>query len=201
MRGTPHVIAVAQVRIGVFGGTFDPPHIGHLLVAGDAAEKLELDRLLWVPAAQQPLKTGAPPAASGAQRAEMIELTIAGDPRFALEPMELARAGVSFTVDTLDALSAREVGATLFLLLGEDALSLFDRWREPGRIRALATIVGLRRNGPEEVDPAGGVEWITTRRVDVSSTEIRARIARQQSIRGFVVDDVATYIAAAGLYR
>jgi nicotinate-nucleotide adenylyltransferase len=201
VRELPHGLEVARVRIGVFGGTFDPPHIGHLLVAGDAADRLQLDRLLWVPATQQPLKAGTPPAASGSQRADMVGLTIAGDPRFALEPMELARAGLSFTVDTIEQLAGREAGSDLYLLLGEDALALFERWREPERIRSLVTIVGLRRDGAEGPVVERGIEWITTRRIDVSSTEIRARIARRQSIRGFVVDDVAAYIAAAGLYR
>jgi nicotinate-nucleotide adenylyltransferase len=190
------------VRIGIFGGTFDPPHVGHLLVATDAADILGLDRVLWIPAAQQPLKADSPPVAAREHRSEMVRLTVQRDPRFALDESELSRPGLSYTVATVEALASRSAGAELILLLGEDAWSLFPRWREPGRILELARVVVFRRGDVSAQSIAEkGVEWITTRRIDVSSTEVRARAGRGAPIRGFVVDSVADYIGANRLYE
>jgi nicotinate-nucleotide adenylyltransferase len=188
------------VRIGVFGGTFDPPHVGHLLVASDAAEALALDLVLFVPAATQPLKANQQ-AASPADRLAMVDRLVAGDPRFAVEPMELERGGLSFTVDTLRALRDRYPAGTadLVLLLGADAAAQFSLWRDPDVIRRLAEVVVLRR-GEESAAPEG-FRAVATRRVDISSSEIRDRVRAGRDIRGFVTDPVAAYIARAGLYR
>ena len=190
------------VRLGLFGGTFDPPHVGHLLAASDAAEHLALDRLLFVPAAVQPLK-GDTIHATAAQRLAMTELLAGDDPRFAVDPIEIRRTGLSFTVDTLTAVAAREPGAERFLLVGADVLESFTRWREPARVLELATLVVLRRGDEPVWLPPSEREIVVlpTRRVDVSSTEIRSRVRAGRSIRGFVPDAVAAYIGAAGLYR
>jgi nicotinate-nucleotide adenylyltransferase len=190
------------VRLGLFGGTFDPPHVGHLLAATDALETLALDRLLFIPAGEQPFKSGET-VATGAQRAEMLARMVAGDDRFGVERVEIERSGLSYTVDTVEALATRERGAELYFLIGEDLVAQFATWREPERIRRAAEVVVLRRPG---IAPAPGEErWtlrrIDTRRVDVSSTEIRERVAEGRSIRGFVTDAVAEYIAASALYR
>ncbi|MEK6612506.1 MAG: nicotinate-nucleotide adenylyltransferase [Gemmatimonadota bacterium] len=187
------------MKLGLFGGTFDPPHVGHFLAAVDAADALELDQVVWVPAGTQPLKAGAA-AAEGAHRLEMTRLTAAGDPRFSVEALEVERGGLSFMIDTLRTLRERHPGAALFLLLGADAAALLPKWREPEAIRALAEIVVLTRGGEDLVPPAG-VRTLSTRRVDVSATEIRARVRVGRSIRGFVPDAVEEYIAAHGLYR
>ncbi|HUF64547.1 MAG TPA: nicotinate (nicotinamide) nucleotide adenylyltransferase [Gemmatimonadaceae bacterium] len=195
-------------RIGVLGGTFDPPHVGHLLAAGDAAERLQLERILWVPAWQQPLKA-APTAAPSEHRLRMVELTIAGDPRHALEPMEVERGGLSYTVDTLQALGERHPAAELFLLLGEDAWRTFQSWREPARILELATVAVLMRDSEVQssgaADAGGGPDsppvTLPTRRIDVSATEIRNRLRAGLSIRGFVVESVERYIAEHELYH
>jgi nicotinate-nucleotide adenylyltransferase len=202
------------VRVGVFGGTFDPPHVGHLLVAADAVEKLSLDRLVLIPAGTQPLKVGA--IAVGAEsRLAMTRLLVGDDPRFEVDPIEIERGGLSFMVDTLGALTARWHGAELFLLVGADVLGSFDRWRDPARVRELATLVVLTRAGADAADAAevaqsGGTDHaliggpplrLPTRRVDVSSTEIRARVRAGLSIRGFVPESVADFIESAGLYR
>lgn len=195
------------MRLGVFGGTFDPPHVGHLLAAVDAVEALTLDRLLFVPAAQQPLKVGCESAAPE-HRLAMARLLAGDDPRFGVDPIEIDRAGLSYTVDTLGELARRLPGAELFFLVGADALATFPRWREPRRLLELARLVVLRRASddvelPTVMREAPGREPIVlaSRRVDVSSTEVRARVRAGLSIRGFVPDAVAAYVAEARLYR
>jgi len=117
-----------------------------------------------------------------------------------VDTLEIERGGLSFTVDTLRTFRERHPGAALFLLLGADAAALLPKWREPGQVRALAEIVMLTRGG-EGLEPPAGVVTLSTRRVDLSATEIRARVRQGRSIRGFVPDAVADYIAAHGLYR
>jgi nicotinate-nucleotide adenylyltransferase len=199
------------MRIGVFGGTFDPPHVGHLLVAADACEHLALDRIVFVPAGTQPLKAGAI-SADATARLAMTRLLIGQDPRFEVDPIEIDRGGLSFMVDTLGALADRWSGAELFLLVGADVLATFDRWRDPAGVRRLATLVVLTRAGDAaaEVTQDAGTDQalvggpprrVGTRRVDVSSTEIRSRVRAGRSIRGFVPESVADFIESAGLYR
>ena len=192
------------MRIGVFGGTFDPPHVGHLLMATDAREALKLDRLIFVPAGAQPFKIGTPPVASGQDRLEMVRLADADDANYVVDDAEINRKGLSFTVDTLEHLSERNPAAQLFLLLGEDVLAGFEQWRNPGRIRELATLAALRRTGSSGslVAPiAPGVLTVSTRRVDLSSTEIRERRRAGKSIKGFVPESVERFIDVRGLYR
>ena len=196
------------MRIGVFGGTFDPPHVGHLILAADAFEALRLDKLFFVPAKAQPLKVDRPAVGTAAERLEMVRLAIAGDSRYAVDDTEIKRDGLSFTVDTLEGLSGRFEGAKLFLLLGEDSLASFDRWRKPERIRELATLAVMYRaragGGTKTARPSlkrKGVETLSTRQVDVSSTEIRQRLSDGRSIRGFVPESVEKFIASRRLYK
>jgi nicotinate-nucleotide adenylyltransferase len=193
------------MRIGLLGGTFDPPHIGHLLAAGDAMEALALDRVVFIPTAQQPLKADSP-ASPPADRLAMVRALVRGDDRFVVDPVEIDRGGLSFTVDTLRILHERwrdDKQLALFLLLGADAVATLPKWREPDAVAALAEIVVLARSGgpatPVMVPRSG--QRVTTRRIDVSSTEIRARVRAAKSIHGFVPDEVAEYITGAGLYR
>ena len=192
------------MRTGIFGGTFDPPHVGHLLAAGDAVDILRLDRVVFIPAAQQPLKAGAP-AASGRDRLAMVRAMTADDPRFAVDGIEIERGGLSFTVDTLRVLRERwhDDDLALFLLLGSDAAATLPSWRESEALTDFAEIVVLARRGNAEGSSDSGAagRTIATRCVDVSSTEIRDRVRMARSIRGFVTDAVALYIARAGLYR
>jgi len=192
------------VRIGVFGGTFDPPHVGHLLLAADAREALQLDRLIFIPAGTQPFKLGTPPVASGQDRLEMVRLAVADDANYAVDDAELNRRGLSYTVDTLEHLAERFKGAQLFLLMGQDALAGFPQWRNPERIRELATLAAMERSGtpgPRSEVAAEGVVTVSTRCVDVSSTEIRERRRAKKSIKGFVPESVERFIEARGLYR
>ena len=164
------------------------------------SEALELDRVLFVPAATQPLKAGQV-AAPATDRRAMVELLVAGDARFAVDTMELERGGLSFTADTLRALRKRYPAGTadLVLLLGADAAAQFSHWREPGEVRRLAEVVVLRR-GEGSAAPEG-FRAVPTRRVDISSSEVRERVRAGRDIRGFVTDPVAAYIARTGLYR
>jgi nicotinate-nucleotide adenylyltransferase len=187
------------VRLGLFGGTFDPPHVGHLLAASDAFEALQLDRVVFIPNAVQPLKAGQAVAAPQ-DRLEMVRRLCLGDERFAVDAIEVERGGVSFTVDTLRVVRARDPHAALFLLVGEDVLESLPSWREPDAVRELAELVVLTRGTPGS-NPARGGRQVATRRVDISSTEIRARVRAGLSITGFVVDGVAAYIGERGLYR
>lgn len=186
------------MRIGLLGGSFDPPHVGHLLIASDAVDALGLDRLVLVPAATQPLKGEA--GATPHQRLAMTRLLAAADPRLEVDAVEVDRGGLSFTVDTLADYAGRHPDAELFFLAGADVLESFPRWREPERIRALATIAVMQRDGQPHRLPEGMVA-VQTRRVDVSSTEVRARVRAGLPVRGFVTDAVADYIAAERLYR
>lgn len=216
------------MRVGIFGGTFDPPHVGHLLVASDAYESLSLDRLLFVPTAQQPFKShmGASRTAAHQERAralermEMMRRAVASDSRFEVSAIEIDRGGLSFTVDTLTELAERSLGDTRYLLVGADVLGTFAQWRQPERILELVTLAVFARSTDDgETDARASwerlcVEWRTrygeplrhepvfleARRIDVSSTEVRARVMTGRSILGFVPDAVAAYVAERGLY-
>ena len=180
------------MRLGVFGGSFDPPHIGHYLAAVDAAERLGLDRVLWVPTSQQPLKAGAPHVASADQRYRMVHAAVSGAPMFEASRIEIDRPGLSYTIATIQSLREQFPGAELYLLLGEDAWSRFSEWHEPDKIRTLVQIEILARK--TESGFAGRV-------VEVSSTEVRARARGGQSVRGFVRDAVAEIIESERLYQ
>jgi nicotinate-nucleotide adenylyltransferase len=190
-------------RIGVFGGTFDPPHVGHLLAACDAADVLALDQVLWVPAATQPFKADRPRGTAAEHRVAMVRRTVAGVARFTVERVEVDRGGISFMIDTLGELRRRDAQAEWVLLLGRDAAAGLEQWRAPDQVRAMARVVVLDRSdqgdSASSVDPA--LERVATRRVDISSTEIRQRVGDGKTIRGFVTDAVADYIAEMGLYR
>ena len=184
-------------RIGVFGGTFDPVHVGHLAIALAALESVPLDRVLFVPVRRSPLKD-RDPLASTADRVAMLETAIASEPRFALSRAELEREGVSYTVDTLEALRPQ---GELFLILGSDALADLARWRAPDRIRELATILVAARPGAPEPDAMHGARTFDAPRLDISSRELRARAARGMSLRYLVPDAVWEHIKRHGLYR
>ncbi len=190
------------MRIGLFGGSFDPPHIGHWLAAVDAFEGLSLDRLDFIPAQHQPLKASGHAAAPDA-RLRMLEAMVADDPRFAVNPVEIGRGGLSYTVDTAAAYRASGPDDELFLLLGTDAASGLARWKEPEQLLRMVQLVVLTR-GAEAFAPTEmgrNALLLATRRVDVSSTEVRRRIREGRSLRGFVLDAVAEQIRQSALYR
>ena len=188
------------MRLGIYGGSFDPPHLGHLLPVIDAAEQLGLDGVRYVPAKVQPLKVGGA-TATAADRLAMTERLVRGIPGFSVDPVEIDRPGLSYTVDTLAGLARQFPKTELFLLLGADAFGLIDQWREVDQVRALATFVVMARSGESTPRAMPGVQVLQSRRVDISSTELRARMRDGRTIRGFVPDGVADYIAEHRLYR
>jgi nicotinate-nucleotide adenylyltransferase len=185
--------------IGLFGGSFDPVHHGHLIVGQVAREKLGLDVLRFLPARQQPLKQGRH-RTSPEHRVAMLSLAVDGTPGFAVERLELDRAGLSYTVHTLEELRQREPGSELVLLLGADAAAELSSWRESERIPQLARVVVFAR--PRSPVPAvpGVAQVIEVPAVDISATEVRRRVSRGQPIRYWVPDPVAEYIARHRLY-
>jgi nicotinate-nucleotide adenylyltransferase len=183
--------------VGVFGGSFDPVHVGHLAIALAALESARLDRVMFVPARRSPLKERSP-VASAEDRLAMLEAAIRGERRFALSRVELDRDGPSYTVDTLEAL--RDQGE-LHLILGSDALAELPRWRSPEHIRSLATILVARRPGAPEPDPRSGARAFDAPCLDISSRELRSRAARGLSLRYLVPDEVWRHIERRGLYR
>ncbi|MBM4186461.1 MAG: nicotinate (nicotinamide) nucleotide adenylyltransferase [Gemmatimonadetes bacterium] len=187
------------MRVALLGGSFDPIHHGHLIVAMALREALGLDQIRLVPAGEQPFKTGHH-RATAAQRADMVRLAVAGEPGLTIERAEVDRPGPSYTVETLRVLAAAEPGVGWSILLGADAARLFPTWRDPAGIKALAEVVVFARDG--EAPPEGVADRVVAvPRVDVSSTEIRARVRAGRSIRFLVPDAVAGYIATHGLYR
>ena len=187
------------MRLGVLGGTFDPPHVGHLLAASDAFEALGLDRLLFVPAASHVFK-GQSVGASPQQRLDMLALLVGDDARFGIDAIEIERVGLSYTVDTLTDLARRYPDAERYFLIGEDLVDQMRTWRSPERIAELAEIVVLSRGGEPQTGKSS-FRRLGTRRVDVSSTETRDRARAGLSLHGFVPDAIAGYIRDAGLYR
>ncbi len=184
------------MRIGVFGGSFDPIHHGHLIAAACLQEILQLDQLRLVVARQQPLKPGSHHAGSE-DRARMAELAVHGLDGVTVDRQELCRPEPSYTVDTLRAIHREHPEAELVLLLGTDAAGALDRWREPAAVRSLAELAVFRRGseaGQEETA-------VAVPRIEISSTEIRRRVGAGQSIRYWVPDAVADYIAGHRLYR
>lgn len=192
-----------MARTGVFGGTFDPPHLGHLVVAQDLLDALRLDRLLMIPAARPPHKQDVEPAPAEL-RYRMVEAAVGGHPRIEASRLELDREGPSYTVDTLRALGAGGAGDELFLAIGVDQLRAFRAWRAPDEIARIARIVVMARDGvePGAVGPDPGVPYETVRvtRVDVSSTEIRERIREGRSVRYRVPEAVREIIQSERLY-
>jgi nicotinate-nucleotide adenylyltransferase len=189
------------VKLGILGGTFDPPHLGHLIVAQDAWSALGLDRILFVPAGLPPHKLDAR-LTSAELRLAMVRAAIAGDDRFDVNELELRRQGPSYTVDTLRELRAGLPRAELYLLLGADQVREFQTWRDPAEIARLAHIVALSRTGElVSPEPATAARVLPVTRIDVSATGIRTRVAAGEPIRYLVPAAVEAIIRREGLYR
>ena len=187
------------MRIAVLGGSFDPIHHGHLVVAGVAREVLEAAHVRLVPAGEQPFKVGQH-GANARHRAAMVELALDGNPALVTDRVEVDRPGLSYTVDTIADVRRRFPGATVSLMLGSDAAALFPTWRDPEQIRNQAEVVVFARDG--EAVPEGVADRVVrVPRIEISSTTVRSRIRAGQSIRYWVPDAVARYIETHGLYR
>ena len=185
-----------SLRLGLYGGTFDPIHHGHLILARDAIELLALDRVLFIPAALSPHKLATRPV-EPALRRDMVAAAIAGEPRFALDDSEIHRAGPSFTIDTVEHVRAAQPTAELFYFIGEDNLAALPTWRRIDDLRRLAQFVVFGRGESATVHDFPRL----VRRIDISATEIRTRVARGESIRYLVPEAVREFIARHQLYQ
>ncbi|MCA9119905.1 MAG: nicotinate (nicotinamide) nucleotide adenylyltransferase [Planctomycetaceae bacterium] len=200
-------------KLGVFGGSFDPIHFGHLLLAESCREQCALDQVLFVPAAVAPHKQSRT-MTSARDRIEMLRLAIGGHEQLAVSTIEIDRGGVSYTVDTLAALAEQYVGSSLFFLMGADSLKELPTWREPHRLCELAVPLVVRRAGSPEPDFSVISHLVGQARLDeirehqvempiveLSSTEMRRRVAARRSIRYRTPRAVEKYIETHGLYR
>lgn len=195
-------------RLGIYGGTFNPVHHGHLILAREAMELLELDRLLLVPNVRSPLRMGEE-LASPEQRLELLRLALRDEPGMEASDVEIRRGGPSYTVDTLEAMAGEFPDAERFFLAGADSLDTLDRWVRVERIVELARVVILPRPGCSRTralaelisrrpELEGTVELLQTdRRVDISATEIRERLAAGKSIRWLVPEAVRETLSPA----
>lgn len=187
---------ISLKKIGIFGGTFDPIHAGHLILARDAVEQLELDELLFIPAALSPHKLEQTPATADA-RLEMLRAAIQGEPRFCLDTLELERPAPSYAVDTIEALRTREPSSQFFYLIGEDNVARLSTWHRFAELSKMVQFAVLDRTGLKTEHPFPTVR----RHVDISATDIRNRVARGQSIRYLVPPAVEEIIRRRQLYR
>jgi nicotinate-nucleotide adenylyltransferase len=201
------------MRLGIYGGSFDPVHFGHLLLAECCREQARLDEVWFVPAAVPPHKLDRTLTPADA-RIEMLQLATGGHEAFRMSRLEIDRGGVSYTVDTLAAVKDERPNDELFLLLGGDAIRDLPTWREPEQICQLATLLVVHRpQSPEPdfaplaklVEAAGGgpirSQQVVMPQIDLSSTDMRQRVAEGQSIRYRTPRAIEAYIAAHGLYR
>jgi nicotinate-nucleotide adenylyltransferase len=191
--------------MGIFGGTFDPPHLGHLALAEWAREELALDRVLFVPAGAPPHKAGA--RTSATHRVAMTRLAVRGNPAFAVTTLEALRPGPSYTADTVRTIAAAHPGAELWLLMGTDMFATFDTWVRPAEIAERAAIAVALRPGAKAgrtsraARQGRGVRWLSNPGLEVSSSAVRARARRGRTLRYLVPDAVARYIERHRLYR
>jgi nicotinate-nucleotide adenylyltransferase len=201
------------MRVGIFGGTFDPVHVGHLILAEQAREQARLDEVWFVPAPRPPHKD-EPALTRFDYRAEMLALAVAGQPAFRIDEVEKERAGPSYTVDTLQELRRLHQGHTFLLLVGSDSLADLPAWREPQRILEMAGLVVMARPGAALVSPdvlrqrlglpPGSpvpLEVVGAPLIDVSSRDLRRRVGEGRSIRYFVPRAVEVYVHEKRLYR
>jgi nicotinate-nucleotide adenylyltransferase len=196
------------MKLGILGGTFDPPHFGHLAMAEAALIQLSLDQVLFAPVGLQPLKQDRF-ATAPEYRARMVELAIADRPHFALSRADLDRPGPHYTVDLLAIIQQQYPAAALWFIMGEDSLSDLLRWRDPARIIQLARLAVLRRPGYEPdwaafdqalPDLRARIDWIEHVAIEISASDIRQRVQRGLSVEALVPPKIMKFIATHQLY-
>ncbi|MFN5392649.1 MAG: nicotinate-nucleotide adenylyltransferase [Planctomycetota bacterium] len=203
---------MASKRIGIFGGSFDPIHLGHLLMAEQFRSELSLDTVKFIPAKISPFKLNYTPTADK-HRLEMLKLAIGAHPNFEIDPIEIQRGGVSYTIDTVEQLQSNQPDATWFLLIGADSLKDFKKWKSPEKLLQSVQLVVARRGGcPEpdwkELDGLASEETLRAIQqirldipvMEISSTAVRQRIETKRSIRYLVPAPVEVYIQEHQLY-
>jgi len=193
------------VRVGIFGGTFDPIHVGHLIIAEWLREELPLDKVVFIPSAYPPHKV-ASRITELHHRMAMVRLAIEGNPHFELSDVEMAKGGISYTVETLRYLKAHQFQrAELFLIIGSDNLIDLPNWHQPEKLFKYSRVLVVPRPGydPDTADPRFRklIHWVEAPRLEISATEIRQRVQRGESIRYLVPQAVEEYIRKHGLYK
>lgn len=197
------------MRLGVFGGTFDPPHLGHLILAETAREQLALERVLWGVAGQSPLKLDRQLSPVGL-RLEMVRAAIAGHPQFALSEVDVHRPGPHYTVDTVRLIASEHPNAELYFVMGEDSLRDLPQWHRPAELIAKCRLAVFRRPGAaadlaalEAVIPglSARLKWVDAPEVGISASDVRRRVCEGRSIRYLVPAAVEAIIVTKGLYR
>lgn len=190
------------MKIGLYGGSFDPIHLGHLLVAQAAVEELGLDRLYFIPAAQSPFKPDDPPAPDAA-RLQLLRLALVGRPNCEIDEQEIRRGGTSYSIETVRDYAKRFPGAQLFYLIGADNVAKLNEWREANELAALAEFAVIPRPGktPGGFPPPFRGRLLKGFPFAVSSSQIRARVKAGLDIEGLVPPFVAGAIRNSGLYR
>jgi nicotinate-nucleotide adenylyltransferase len=194
------VVEVAGPRIGVFGGLFNPPHVGHLSLCQEAAWQLGLERVVLVPTGHPAHR--AAPAETPEMRLRLAQAAALGNPMFTVSRLEIDRIGPSYTVDTLRELAHRHPGSSLHLLIGADQLAALDTWHEAESLPRLARLAAALRPGVDVADLAtANLDWVEMPQIGISSSLVRARVRDGRPIRYFVPDAVRELIEAEGLYR
>ena len=196
--------------IGIYGGTFDPPHLGHLILAAEAQAQLGLDRLLWVLTPQPPHKSGQP-VTPLTHRLEMLRRAIAGTPGFELSTIEMQRSGPHYSIETLEGLRLQYPDADFVLLVGGDSLRDLPTWRRPADILAACRSLGVMRRPGDSFEPAllehslpgitEKLRFVDAPQLEISSSTIRSRIAEGGHYRYYLQPDVYEYIEQHRLYR
>lgn len=197
-------------RIGVFGGTFDPPHLGHLILASEALVHLQLNKLLWVLTAVPPHKLGQP-ITPLSDRLAMLQLALAGEPKFELSRVDIDRPGPHYTLDTLKILAVENPGATLVLLIGGDSLHDIPTWHRPADVVANCDEIGVMRRPGSRIDLSSleqrvpgitaKLRFVDAPLLEIASHEIRSRAAQGQPFRYYVPKPVYDYILEKRLYQ
>ncbi|MEO1527956.1 MAG: nicotinate-nucleotide adenylyltransferase [Planctomycetota bacterium] len=201
------------MRIGIFGGSFDPVHVGHLWIGEAATECLKLDRLLWIPTATQPLKPGGA-VASDQQRFEMLRLAISGRDGHVVDDREIRREGTSYSIDTVSELQAESPGNDWFFILGSDSLASMPKWKDTDRLLNQVTLAVVQRGGEPAIDftvleglcdsarlDLFRCSIVTMPVIEISSSEIRTRVGEGRGVRYRVPHAVETYLRDHRLYK
>jgi len=195
---------VHKRKIGILGGTFDPIHVGHLVLAEQVKEKLRLERVIFIPSAKPPHKTRQK-LSTAKDRFQMTRLGLEGNPKFSVSDLELKRGGLSYTIDTLKQLEKLYPGGELYFLTGSDVLDEIHTWKEPEQIYKQVKVVIAIRPGFDHFDPENQFAQksiiVPITGIDVSSSKIRAMVAKGESIRYLVPTKVEEYINKKKLYQ
>lgn len=196
-------VSGGRERLGIFGGTFDPPHVGHLVTAVNVASELDLDRVLLVVNFQPWQKVGTRPITDAVDRLAMVSAAVESVDGLEASDLEIARGGMSYTADTLAELHSERPSPELFVILGSDAASGLATWERADEVRDEATIVVVDRPGAYEGQPPPGWSWVRVEvpRLEVSSTDLRARAADGRPLDYLLPEAVIDTIAERGLYR